>query len=364
MNALSGWRLRCYLLEYLKCGDVKAAKELFEHMPNKNIGSWNAMINGLAKLDMIEVDRKLFDEKEKREDEISWTIHAYVERDSMHLHAVLGTALVDMYAKCGCLDMAWKIFEKMKLKEVVTWNAMIGGLAMHVRAEDAIELFSKMQRENLKPDAGRWDDVVKIKILLKERGIKTTPGSSMIELDGTVLGPGLVDMYAKCRNLDMAWKVFEKMKEKEVVTWNAMIGALDMHGRAKDAIELSSKMQREKLKPNGINFVVDLLGRAGLLAEAEELINSMPIESNAAVYEHSCIPVKYMEILNWVKEWGSYCLNWNKKVMDIMHHCQISIPRLEMGDGSHPQNKQTYLMLERNFERLHMQGYKNFPSFD
>lgn len=51
--------------------------------------------------------------------------------------------------------------------------------------------------------------------------------------------------------------------------------------------------------------VVDLLGRAGLLAEAEELINSMPMESNAAVYEHSCIPVKYMEILNWVKEWGS-----------------------------------------------------------
>ena len=74
MNALSGWRLRCYLLEYLKCGDVKAAKELFEHMPNKNMGSWNAMINGLAKLDMIEVDRKLFDEKEKREDEISWTV--------------------------------------------------------------------------------------------------------------------------------------------------------------------------------------------------------------------------------------------------------------------------------------------------
>lgn len=50
----------------------------------------------------------------------------------MHLHAVLGTALVDMYAKCGRLDMAWKVFEKMKLKEVVTWNAMIGGLAMHV----------------------------------------------------------------------------------------------------------------------------------------------------------------------------------------------------------------------------------------
>lgn len=110
--------------------------------------------------------------------------------------------------------------------------------------------------------------------------------------------------------------------------------------------------------------VVDLLGRAGLSAEAEELINSMHMESNAAVYEHSCIPVKYMEILNWVKEWGSYCLNWNKKVMDIMHHCQISIPRLEMGDGSYPQNKQIYFMLERNFERLHMEGYKNLPSFD
>ena len=70
----------------------------------------------------------------------------------MHLHTVLGTALVDLSAKCQRLDMAWKVFEKMKLKEVFTWNAMIGGLAMHVQAEDAIELFSKMQRENLKPD--------------------------------------------------------------------------------------------------------------------------------------------------------------------------------------------------------------------
>nr|POF21264.1 pentatricopeptide repeat-containing protein [Quercus suber] len=148
-------------------------------MPDKNIGSWNAMINGLAKRDMIEVDRKLFNKKEKR-DEISWTtiingyikggyfmealeiynkkqrekirprkyvlssvlttcahvgalnkgrwIHAYVKRNFMHLHTVLRTALVDLSTKCGRLDMAWKVFE------------------------DAIELFSKMQRENLKLD--------------------------------------------------------------------------------------------------------------------------------------------------------------------------------------------------------------------
>lgn len=87
------------MLECLKCGDVKAAKELFEHMPDKNIGSWNAMINGLAKHDMIEVDRKLFNEKEKR-DEISWT------------------AIINGYIKGGYLMEALEVYNKKQREKL------------------------------------------------------------------------------------------------------------------------------------------------------------------------------------------------------------------------------------------------------
>ncbi|CAI0551760.1 unnamed protein product [Linum tenue] len=122
-----------------------------------------------------------------------------------------------------------------------------------------------------------------------------------------VLGTALLDMYAKCGRLDMAWEVFESMKEKEVFSWNAMIKGLAMHGRADDAVELFFEMQRRKFRPRAVEqalklfnsmenvyniepevehygCLVDCLGRSGRLEEAEELVNSMPIEPNPAVY--------------------------------------------------------------------------------
>jgi pentatricopeptide repeat protein len=74
-----------------------------------------------------------------------------VKKNSVHFEAVSGTALMDIYAKCGRLDMAWDVFEKIK-KDFFTWNAIISGLAMHGRAEDAIELFFKMQRQKFRPN--------------------------------------------------------------------------------------------------------------------------------------------------------------------------------------------------------------------
>lgn len=129
-------------------------------------------------------------------------------------------------------------------------------------------------------------------------------------------------MYAQCGLIDLAWEVFDELKQKEVFTWNAMIGGLAVNGRAVDAIQLFFQMQREKMKPDDITFaailnacahaglvdkgldflhsmkhdygvepkvehygsVVDLLGRVGLLNEAEKVIDSMPLEPNAAVW--------------------------------------------------------------------------------
>lgn len=369
---------------YLKCGDVEAAKELFECMPDKNIGSWNAMISGFAKCGMIEEARKLFNEMDKR-DEISWS------------------AIIDGYIKGGYY-------------------------------KEALEVFNEMQREDIRPRKFILSSVLaacaNVGALDQGRWIHTYVKRNSMRMDA-VLGTALVDLYAKCGRLDMAWEVFEKMIEKEVYTWNAMIGGLAMHGRAEDAIGLFSKMQREKLKPNEITFVgvlnacahsgmvdeglaildsmknvygiepemehygcvVDLLGRAGLLKEAEELISSMPMEPNAAVlgalmgacriHGHVELGERVGKVLLELepKNSGRYALlsniyakagRWDdvEKVRRLMKERGIKttagssmidvggiVHRFKMADSSHPQKKEIYLMLDRIFERLHMEGY-------
>ncbi|PIN10058.1 hypothetical protein CDL12_17349 [Handroanthus impetiginosus] len=150
---------------YMKSGDVKAAEELFQSMKEKSVGSWNTMFSGLCNNEMIEEAKNYFDEMPDK-DEVSWSamidgynkhgyskealevfyqmqrddikptkfvlssalsacanvgaldpgkwIHAYIRRNKIMIDAVLGASLVDMYAKCGRLDLSWNVFERIK----------------------------------------------------------------------------------------------------------------------------------------------------------------------------------------------------------------------------------------------------------
>ncbi|KAJ4955426.1 hypothetical protein NE237_012209 [Protea cynaroides] len=260
---------------YLKCGDIEAARSLFESMPERNVDSWNAMISG--------------------------------------------------YARCGMINAAKQLFDAMPQRNDISWSAMIDGCNKGGGFKDSLMVFHQMQREGVWPGKFVLSSVLaacaNVGALDQGRWIDTYIRRNSIRLDA-VLGTSLVDMYAKCGRLDLAWEVFEKMKHKEVFSWNAMIGGLAIHGRADDSIELFLKMQREKFKPDGITFlgvlnacahaglvdkglryfsfmkqtygieptvehygcVVDLLGRSGHLSEAEDLIRSMPITPTAAVW--------------------------------------------------------------------------------
>ncbi|XP_042515414.1 pentatricopeptide repeat-containing protein At5g48910-like [Macadamia integrifolia] len=260
---------------YFKNGDMEAARGLFESMPERNVDSWNAMISG--------------------------------------------------YTRCGMIDAAKQLFDAMPQRNEISWSAMIDGCNKGGRFKDALMVFHQMQREGVRPRKFVLSSVLaacaNVGALDQGRWIETYIKRDSIRLDA-VLGTSLVDMYAKCGRLDLAWEVFEKMKHKEVFSWNAMIGGLAIHGRADDAIELFLKMQREEFRPDGITFlgvlnacahsgfvdkglsyftsmkevfeieptmehygcVVDLLGRSGHLLEAEELIKSMPMKPNAAVW--------------------------------------------------------------------------------
>lgn len=247
---------------------------------------------------------------------------AHVFRD-----VALWNAMVTGYAKLGDVDNARHLFETMPLKKrnVISWTSLIAGYAQMNRPNDAIMVFRRMQLENVQPDEiamlatlsacaqlgalqlGEW-----IHNYIEKHGFR-----KLVSLNNA-----LIDMYAKSGHIRKALQVFKNTKYKTVITWTTMIAGLALHGLGRQALDMFAQMERAKIAPNDITFiailsacsharlvetglcyfnimvsryriepkivhygcVVDLLGRAGYLQEAHEIVRQMPFEANAAIW--------------------------------------------------------------------------------
>ncbi|KAH6815225.1 hypothetical protein C2S51_020045 [Perilla frutescens var. frutescens] len=158
---------------YAKKGDVYSARLIFDEAPFRDRGIWGAMISGYVQNNCFKEGLKLFRLMQLsgiKPDEASlvsvlcasahlgcldigkW-IHRYVEKVRMFVGVKLGTALIDMYSKCGCFDLAKKVFDEMPDRDVICWNTMISGCAMNGEGGSALKLFDEMQSSGVKPDS-------------------------------------------------------------------------------------------------------------------------------------------------------------------------------------------------------------------
>ncbi|KAJ6768527.1 PPR CONTAINING PLANT-LIKE PROTEIN [Salix koriyanagi] len=159
------------LVGYADAGFLSEASCLFDEMPKRNLVSWSALIKGYIQIGFYSKALELFKEmqvaKVKMDEVIVTTLltacarlgaldqgrwlHMYIDKHGIKVDAHLSTGLIDMYSKCGRIDMAWKIFQETEDKKVFVWSSMIGGLAMHSFGEKAIELFTKMIECGIEP---------------------------------------------------------------------------------------------------------------------------------------------------------------------------------------------------------------------
>ncbi|XXG48596.1 hypothetical protein AAC387_Pa02g2997 [Persea americana] len=326
---------------YAKWGRILCAHKVFDDITAKNIVAWTTMINGYVRAGGFEEAIRLFKvmgSENVKPDEVVLTsvLGACANLGDLELgrwiHGLLGekdvvfsTALVDMYAKCGSIDVARELFDRMPQKDVILWTVMISGYVRCNCFREAFNLFREMCSENLMPDEGIIVNVISGCARSGDIDIgKWT--HHYIEVNGAdysvMIGTALIDMYAKCGEIDVASQIFLRMQEKNVCSWNAMIGGLAMHGEAYSALDLFDQMQRSGTQPDEVTFIgiltacsqvglvgkgwhyfncmsqahginpklehyacmVDLLGRSGLLSEAEELINNMPMEPDVVVW--------------------------------------------------------------------------------
>lgn len=252
-------------------------------------------------------------------------MHGFITRHGFQLDEIVGSALVGMYTKCGCLEDARQVFDKMSERDLVSWTAMIAGYAQCGQADEALKLFHQMQLAGLEPDSVTIASVLPgcahLAALQKGKAIHGYVIRRQFESDAAACS-ALADMYSKCGCIRNARQTFDKSSQKDLVSWNVMVSAYAMHGKGWDALALFDKMQRTGVKPDEVTFtcllyacshaglvdegwkyfdlmiydfditptvnhyacMVDLLGRAGCLDEAYKFINKIPVKPNAHVW--------------------------------------------------------------------------------
>jgi pentatricopeptide repeat protein len=221
---------------------------------------------------------------------------------------------------------AQSVFNKMQSRDVVTWTAMILGHVKCGEGQKALELFRQMQQEGVRPDpvtfVGVLNACASLVALEEGRCVHQQIVEYGWDSDVFVVN-SLVDMYAKCGSIEDAWRVFNRMPSRDVVTWNAILGGCAMHGHGKEALKHFERMCEEGVQPDDITFVclllacscaglvdegmrcyasmstvyrisaklehyicmIDLLGRAGHLQEAENMIKAMPYKPHANAWK-------------------------------------------------------------------------------
>ncbi|GAA0147577.1 hypothetical protein LIER_07240 [Lithospermum erythrorhizon] len=290
---------------YLRCGDLGMATELFDMVIEKDSASYNVMIDAYVKRGEMELAGSLFSSMPEK-NVVSWT------------------SMIDGYCGVGNLVEARLLFDVMPRRNLFSWNAMIGGYSQNNEPHEALSLFDELQRTTMfEPD-----DITVLSVLpaIADLGaldlgnwVHQYVKKKKFDRSSNVC-TAIVDMYAKCGEIVKAREVFEDIGVKETSTWNALINGLAINGFAKEALDIFSEMRSRGFKPNEITMLgvlsacnhgglveegkswfkamkelgltpkikhygclVDLLGRAGCLEEAEKLIEIMPYEANGII---------------------------------------------------------------------------------
>ncbi|KAL4568599.1 hypothetical protein LXL04_024214 [Taraxacum kok-saghyz] len=330
---------------YGKCGALANARQVFDEMPTRDAVSWNTIIAAYEQNGNVHETLQLLVQmltSRFEPDEFTFgsvlkgcsslktlihgmEVHARIVKSGIGFESFVGSALVDMYSKCGKIENAKKLHEKMDHKTMVSWNAIISGFSIQQQSEESQKLFSKMLESGTKPDNFTFATILDTCANLATVSLGTQIHAQIIkqEMQSDVfISSTLVDMYSKCGNMQDSRKIFDKTLNKDFVTWNAMICGYSQHGHGHEALLVFESMKVNKIKPNHATFVsvlracahthqihtglsyfnsmstnyglepqlehyscmVDILGRSGKVNEALKVINDMPMEADDVIW--------------------------------------------------------------------------------
>ncbi|PSS21825.1 Pentatricopeptide repeat-containing protein [Actinidia chinensis var. chinensis] len=326
---------------YVKFKLLEEAQALFDQMPDRNVVSWTTMIAAYTNATMLRDKAFQFLILMLRDgitpNMFTYSsvlracnglpslrqLHSSIMKTGLDSDVFVRSALIDIYSKLGELHDALRIFNEMVTGDLVVWNSIIGAFAQNTDGDEALNLFRRMKRAGFLADQATLTSTLRActGLALLELGRQVHVHVLKFHRD-LILDNALLDMYCKCGSLKDANSAFTRMGEKDVISWSTMIIGLAQNGFSREALQLFESMKASGTKPNyitvlGVLFacshaglvedgqfyfqsmrkcfgidpgrehygcMVDLLGRAGKLDEAVNLIHEMECEPDAVTW--------------------------------------------------------------------------------
>ncbi|XP_021889125.1 pentatricopeptide repeat-containing protein At4g04370 [Carica papaya] len=263
---------------YVKCESLEDSRNLFEFMEKRDMISWNSLISGYAQIGDVNETLQLFchmrSEGFKPDQqtfgavvsatatqgdlELGKIVHGQIFRAGFDLHLHVKTSLIAMYLKCGIVNVAFRVFESSKDKDVVLWTAMISGLLQNDCADKAVGVFSQMMKSGIKPSSSTITGVLAACAQLGSSDLGTSIHGFLLrrglKMDIPVQN-SLVTMYAKCGHLKQGLAVFTRMENRDLVSWNAIISGYAQNGNLSEALSIFNKMMVTHQRPDSLTIV-------------------------------------------------------------------------------------------------------------
>ncbi|KAK8462444.1 hypothetical protein SEVIR_1G209000v4 [Setaria viridis] len=273
------------IVSYAGSGLLEAARRVFDEMPHRNLVSWSALISCCARAGRPELALELFARMEgARPNEHVYAsvarscaaLRALAAGAQVHAHAVksgflgasfVSNSIVSMYMKCGCFDQGYDVFATLAEPTVVSYNAVISGLAASSRPEKGLEMFRLMKLRGLRPDRFSYAAALGICCDLENPNIGAALHCDTIKIGLGVtafVGNVILDMCSKHGTIAEAEQVFLSVEEKDAVTWNTYTAAHSRRGGHMEALKLIKDMLDTNVRPD--NFT-----HASALAACAEL---------------------------------------------------------------------------------------------
>eukprot|EP00250_Pteridium_aquilinum_P014241 c21867_g1_i1 orf=781-2184(-) len=320
---------------FASCRSLDEANQVFEKVSTPSVHTWCAIIAAHAKLGRCDCCFELYDRmllsgvKSNKCVYLAMLktcsnakvlnqgrqIHHQIVKSELQSDVTLTNSVIDMYAKCGRIDDAVKVFRDLPCRNVVSWNALfagcinqgdftlvvqffelmqgegikpnvvswgalIEGYAEHGEGLLALDSFDKMQRDGLEPDRVIFLSILKacssIGAICQGRCIHDQiVRMNVVDLDG--VGNALIDMYGNCGSLGESRRVLDRLTNRDVVSWNTIITAYALYGHSEVALQCLRNMQLDSIKPDNVTFIniLSTCSHAGLVDELYRHIKSM-----------------------------------------------------------------------------------------
>lgn len=322
---------------YCQAGKMADAKKLFDEIPCPNVITWTTMVTGYAQSQQVDVARTVF-EMMPEKNEVSWTamLLAYTQYGrikeaeelfrAMPMESVIAcNSMIMAFGHSGEVSKAKLTFDQMKARDDISWSTMIKVYERNGFELEAMDLFSLMQSERVRPNFPSLISILSVCASLaslhRGRQIHVQLLRNQF-IDDVYVSSVLITMYIKCGDLIKARLVFDNFSPKDTVMWNSIITGYAQHGLEADALHVFNEMCNAGVAADDVTFVgvlsacsytgkveegleifesmeskyqivpktehyacmVDLMGRAGRLIEAKDLIETMPMKPDATLW--------------------------------------------------------------------------------